>query len=235
MLNTIANAGTLAILWRTVRRFYRAEGFRAVAYFLPSMPSLLSGGRMHVIHHGFANDVVKAYIGADPEHNDPVPRMVLQSGQPVRWTQIWARLEPSAGQLALRDASRAAGLGDGYSLPVFGPNGRDAVLAVGRAVDDDALNNANIERLHLFAQAAHTRLCALMPEWPDDKPLLSGRETEILDWVARGKSNGVIAQILDLSAGTVDTYLRRIYEKLEVSDRTSAAVRGVGMGLIPVR
>ena len=38
--------------------------------------------------------------------------------------------------------------------------------------------------------------------------------------------------ILSLSGATVDTYLRRIYEKLDVSDRTSAAVVGVGMGLI---
>ena len=71
-----------------------------------------------------------------------------------------------------------------------------------------------------------------MPEWPWAKNPLSGREMEILDWVARGKSNSVIAEILNLSAGTVDTYLRRIYDKLDVSDRTSAAVRGVGMGLI---
>jgi DNA-binding NarL/FixJ family response regulator len=42
----------------------------------------------------------------------------------------------------------------------------------------------------------------------------------------------VIAEILAISPGTVDTYMRRIYDKLEVSDRTSAAVKGVGMGLI---
>ena len=61
---------------------------------------------------------------------------------------------------------------------------------------------------------------------------LSSREKEILDWVARGKSNSVIAEILEISPGTVDTYMRRIYVKLDVSDRTSAAVKGVGMGLI---
>ena len=50
--------------------------------------------------------------------------------------------------------------------------------------------------------------------------------------MAQGKSNGVIADILSISPGTVDTYLRRIFEKLDVTDRTSAAVKGVSMGLI---
>ena len=75
------------------------------------------------------------------------------------------------------------------------------------------------------------RLCQILPDRPLEKPL-SARELEILDWVARGKSNSVIADILSLSGATVDTYLRRIYDNLDVSDRTSAAVRGVGMGLI---
>jgi DNA-binding CsgD family transcriptional regulator len=64
-----------------------------------------------------------------------------------------------------------------------------------------------------------------------DNPL-SARELEILRWVAQGKSNVVIADILQISSGTVDTYLRRVFEKLNVADRTSAAVKGVGLGLI---
>jgi len=84
----------------------------------------------------------------------------------------------------------------------------------------------------MVAQATHMRLCQLLPERPHLEKPLSARELEILDWVARGKSNSVIADILSLSGATVDTYLRRIYEKLDVSDRTSAAVVGVGMGLI---
>ena len=52
------------------------------------------------------------------------------------------------------------------------------------------------------------------------------------NWVAKGKSNSVIADIIGISPNTVDTYLRRIFEKLEVSDRVTAALRGLAIGLI---
>jgi LuxR family transcriptional regulator/LuxR family quorum-sensing system transcriptional regulator CciR len=55
----------------------------------------------------------------------------------------------------------------------------------------------------------------------------------VLSWVARGKSNTSIAEILGISVHTVDAHLRRIYLKLGVYDRISAAVRGIGTGLIP--
>jgi ATP/maltotriose-dependent transcriptional regulator MalT len=85
----------------------------------------------------------------------------------------------------------------------------------------------------LVIQHAYLRSLELVPE-ASQAPRLSGRETEILGFVALGKSNGVIAEILSLSAGTVDTYLRRIFDKLDVADRTTAAVKGVSLGLIRI-
>ena len=53
-----------------------------------------------------------------------------------------------------------------------------------------------------------------------------------MGWIARGKSYGVIADILDVSRHTVDTLVRRIFEKLGVTDRTTAAIRAVGAGIV---
>ncbi|WP_244520908.1 response regulator transcription factor [Aliiruegeria lutimaris] len=61
---------------------------------------------------------------------------------------------------------------------------------------------------------------------------LSPREAEILRWIARGKSNSVIAEILGISRHTVDTHIRRIYRKLGAGDRTTAALRGMESGLL---
>ncbi|MDH4329057.1 MAG: LuxR C-terminal-related transcriptional regulator [Nitrospira sp.] len=51
---------------------------------------------------------------------------------------------------------------------------------------------------------------------------LSRRETEILSWVAQGKSNAEIGTILGISSRTVQKHLERIYSKLGVENRHAA-------------
>jgi DNA-binding response OmpR family regulator/DNA-binding CsgD family transcriptional regulator len=67
----------------------------------------------------------------------------------------------------------------------------------------------------------------------DDRTLLkqkltvTEREAEVLLWIARGKSNRDIAEILDLSPRTVNKHLEQIYAKLGVENRASAAALAV--------
>ncbi|WP_411992359.1 response regulator [Agarivorans sp. DSG3-1] len=51
---------------------------------------------------------------------------------------------------------------------------------------------------------------------------LTERESEVLFWLARGKTNREIAQILDMSPRTVNKHLEAIFQKLAVENRTSA-------------
>jgi len=52
--------------------------------------------------------------------------------------------------------------------------------------------------------------------------LLTGREKEILHWIAEGKSNADIGGLLHLSPLTVKNHLQRIYQKLKVRNRAHA-------------
>ncbi len=54
---------------------------------------------------------------------------------------------------------------------------------------------------------------------------LTQRESEVLLWIAKGKSNRDIGDILGLSARTVTKHLEQIYVKLGVENRASAAVK----------
>ncbi len=60
---------------------------------------------------------------------------------------------------------------------------------------------------------------------------LTEREIEVLRLVARGLSNADIAGRLYLSEGTVRNYVSAILTKLEVQDRTQAAVLAIQHGL----
>lgn len=55
--------------------------------------------------------------------------------------------------------------------------------------------------------------------------LLSARENEVMDLVARGASNAQIAQKLWISPGTARKHLENIYLKLDVGSRTAALAR----------
>ncbi|MEM8877801.1 MAG: helix-turn-helix transcriptional regulator, partial [Pseudomonadota bacterium] len=52
---------------------------------------------------------------------------------------------------------------------------------------------------------------------------ISVREGEVLAWLANGKSNRDIAEILELSPRTVTKHVEQIFLKLGVENRTAAA------------
>jgi two-component system, NarL family, nitrate/nitrite response regulator NarL len=69
------------------------------------------------------------------------------------------------------------------------------------------------------------------PRRHTNEAVLSERETEILNGVARGLSNRAIARELWLSDQTVKFHLHNIYRKLEVANRTEAAKYAFDHGL----
>ncbi|HEY3476294.1 MAG TPA: response regulator transcription factor, partial [Anaerolineales bacterium] len=62
-------------------------------------------------------------------------------------------------------------------------------------------------------------------------PELTEREIDILEWIAQGYSNPVIANKLSLSVKTVQNYVSNILSKLQVVDRTEAIIRAREKGL----
>jgi len=54
---------------------------------------------------------------------------------------------------------------------------------------------------------------------------LTPREVEVLEWVARGKTNNEIGLILAISPRTASKHLEHIYTKLGVESRTAAVVQ----------
>jgi DNA-binding NarL/FixJ family response regulator len=62
---------------------------------------------------------------------------------------------------------------------------------------------------------------------------LTGREQEVLDYLAKGFLYKEIADAMNISYDTVHTHIRKIYEKLHVRSRTEAVAKRLGQG-IPV-
>nr|WP_042177885.1 response regulator transcription factor [Kibdelosporangium sp. MJ126-NF4]CEL12829.1 regulatory protein, LuxR:Response regulator receiver [Kibdelosporangium sp. MJ126-NF4]CTQ98515.1 regulatory protein, LuxR:Response regulator receiver [Kibdelosporangium sp. MJ126-NF4] len=62
-------------------------------------------------------------------------------------------------------------------------------------------------------------------------PALTDREREVLDLIARGYDNRRIARELVLSHKTVSNHISHVFAKLQVTDRTTAAMRARDAGL----
>jgi len=69
------------------------------------------------------------------------------------------------------------------------------------------------------------------PESGKPFPELTDREREVLEMVADGHGNAAIAHALGLSIKTVRNYISRIFAKLQLVDRTEAAVQARRAGL----
>ncbi len=64
------------------------------------------------------------------------------------------------------------------------------------------------------------------------RPRLSSREMQILQWVAAGKTQQDIGDILSISHRTVEVHLRSSREKLSALTTAQAIGRAIGLGLI---
>lgn len=63
---------------------------------------------------------------------------------------------------------------------------------------------------------------------------LTRRESEVLSWIAHGRSNREIAAVLQISENTVKNHVASILEKLQASSRVEAVVIGVQRGVVRV-
>jgi len=67
---------------------------------------------------------------------------------------------------------------------------------------------------------------------PDKTSDLTEREVDVLNLIAKGSSNQEISDALCISLNTVKTHIKNIFQKLEVEDRTQAAMKAVKDDLI---
>jgi DNA-binding NarL/FixJ family response regulator len=64
--------------------------------------------------------------------------------------------------------------------------------------------------------------------------LLSGRELEVLELMAKGSANKEIADQLSITNSTVKTHITSIFQKLNATDRTEAVTQAIKKGIIRI-
>jgi len=205
----------------------------------------LATGRRRVVSdppHAFGRDALAAFDRHFFEH----PLVRYHAGTPKGGVH---RISDSLDRQAFRstavyaDYYRNVGLDHALALPLHVD--RHLLVSfvfnrIARDFSDRERDLLELVRPHLsnLYRQSHALAMAQRADNPSTEgiPVLSSsnavatltpREREVLGWVAAGKTNAQIAQILGAMPRTVAKHLERIYEKLGVETRTAAAMRAV--------
>lgn len=182
-------------------------------------------GPKAVSRYSLANDQQEALARCHEYVIDNGRLLILSNALP-----LFRSVEPRLTEEVMRGAAEL-GVLDQYMIPVYGPFNINGVISFGYPKVIDPNDRDTPRELISLALAHHYQMVQHFGEKRSDVDL-SRRENEVLMWIARGKSSMDIATILGISISSVDTYTRRIFEKMGVNDRVSAAMSGVVEGLI---
>lgn len=185
---------------------------------------------------GFATypDSWKAHYAERGLHRvDPTLYKSIQSIAPVDWERF---AHDEKFNQVFSDASDFGITERGISVPVRGPFGDCGLLSVTRDCSPDEWKKfmpTVIGELQYAAVHMHDNVMksGILPK-ALARPSLSKREQEIIQWVALGKSQQDIGDILSISHRTVEVHIRSGREKLGALTTAQAVGRAISLGLV---
>lgn len=118
--------------------------------------------------------------------------------------------------------------GDGILAPLFGPHHRRGFIYVSFEKPRGTYDDVFMWQIQAILQAIHVRYCLLI-ESMRAQVNLTKRESEVLELMTFGKTNPEIGQSLGISANTVAGHMKRIFFKLNASDRVTVALKAQSM------
>ncbi|MHA6347596.1 autoinducer binding domain-containing protein [Roseivivax sp. CAU 1761] len=173
------------------------------------------------------------YAQAGLHEVDPTLAVARRSVAPVDWARL--RGTPQFDRV-FSDAHDFGIPQQGLTIPVRGPFGDVGLFSVTRDCPDEewgllkrkVLGELQTLAVHLHDTVINTHdLTRTLTQ-----PALSNREVEILQWIAAGKSQQDVADILSISHRTVEVHLRSSREKLGALTTAQAVGRAIGMRLV---
>jgi DNA-binding NarL/FixJ family response regulator len=156
---------------------------------------------------------------------DERQRIAWRSPQAERW--LAATFPDLGGDAPLAWLSQLAASPVGHEVMAPGGDATPSTLPLGQGLVARSLGAAGLGETMVLLSIAPLGSGAGGADVPSPSRLeiasLTPRETEVLSWLAKGKTNRDIADILGMSHRTVNKHLEHIFEKLGVETRAAAA------------
>ncbi|MDU8926118.1 LuxR C-terminal-related transcriptional regulator [Alisedimentitalea sp. MJ-SS2] len=238
-IHRILDSVSVEGLWNALLDVVGGYGFDRLFYVSTQLGTQDSWGSkvdwlLLTNHH---REIVDRFVGEDlykstaKVHRPPGGKAGAYSWRETRRRDSDAELT-EAEQRHL-ELTRAHDVTSGYTIWFPAHNSRSkSVLGMcarsGLSQEDvDAVWAHAGDEIHALVQIAHLKLLSLPP--PDDRKRLTARQVEILEWTADGKTVRDIAEILDLSLGTVEKHLRQTRQALNVGTTAEAVLKAAAL------
>jgi len=163
---------------------------------------------------------------------DPVYRKGLSTRKPFTWEE--ARLEfPSEQATHVMNEAWEFKLCGGVGLSLYGPRG--SLYGIGFAGSTSGVRNDRTA-LGLLQTASYHFLTVhadlICPRTP---PLvvLTARETEVLQWIADGKTKAEVAEALSVSQACIKRHCEAVFGKLGTNTLAASVAKALRLGLLP--
>jgi DNA-binding CsgD family transcriptional regulator len=224
----VALAADCAQFAVSLRNAARSMGFDQAAFGIEFQPC--PGIAVRHVESSYPAEFQRVYWREKLIDVDPTVAHCKRANAPV----IWSRELYDSSSEELFELAADFGLRHGLSIPVHEGAGISGMLSLAR---DRSMSDSELVWLQsaglLLAHAAHVTAKRLQAGASTNGCIsgLSEREIQCLRWAAAGKSNSVIAQLLEISEPTVVFHLGRIFGKLGVGTRAQAAVVAWRLGL----
>lgn len=166
--------------------------------------------------------------------SDPVHRASHLTSVGFAWSDLSRLVDLTQGDREILTRGERMGIGDGFTVPanVPGESNGSCSFANPKGI---ALRNEDLPLAQLvgaFAFEGARRLWRVRSPRAEPAARLTDRQRECILWVARGKSDWEISQILGIRHETVIRHLKQARERYGVAKRTMVAIQALFDGSI---
>jgi LuxR family transcriptional regulator, quorum-sensing system regulator BjaR1 len=178
-------------------------------------------------------EYVDRYIEKNYVVRDPVVTELRRTLHPFSWSDVRTQRSLSKTEKSIMDEARDFGARDGFIVPIVTLSGSVSLFSpCGLEPNLSKRARAAVEIIGMYSFHALKRSLINHERQKTVRTPLTPREREILQWVATGKSDDEIADILSLSTPTVTWHVENAKRKLDAFRRTYAVVQAIRFGEI---
>lgn len=239
----VFDAAVAAGAARTARELVDAleAAFALLGFDYFRMVEAVSDGEARVLRYmlGKVNQEWETLYGEGRlAQQDPRLRRTLASSEPFFLSEVLAAADVQEAEQSMVQQAQQFGIIESYVLPHRGADNRQfAAVLIGPGLPINGIYRVAVHTLAsaLLLAALRIEVAAIGGSEKLDRPALTIRQLQCLEWSRRGKSSADIGKILGLSPRTIDEHFAAACKVLEVRTRVQAVSTALALGLLPYR